>query len=559
MSDTEEEILSAIEDGSIADKLSKPLSAEEMDALVEKAKTDSGSPFEGQNLARIAATKRADRATFMRLRERLKAAKIKVSELDKVLASFEAAGGGEDDGVQGRAIRFPKIEPWPETVNGSILLDEIVDQIERYVMLPREGAIAVALWIMHAYCFDAFTISPRLVITSPEKRCGKTTLLRVIQALVPKPLAAANITPAAMFRTIEKYRPTLLIDEADTFLRDNEELRGVVNSGHERDGQVVRTVGDDHEPRAFSTFCPTVIAAIGGLSGTIEDRAITITMRRRLAGEPVDQFRSDRAGHLHELARKATRWASDHEQALRDADPEMAKALHDRACDNWRGMLAIADLARWDWPQMARIAAQTLSMQGSEQDDQSRGAMLLADIHHVFGDKARRGGADSDRISSTDLVDALVALSDRPWATWSRGKPISAAAIARRLKDFSIFPNTIKLANRRQPNGYKRSQFDDAFARYLSQPPGSPVQGSRSSPTSANPGSSGQFQSSPRGASGEVSEPAQALEKQGVGEDGELSNPKTVKSEDDDDSDDLTREVFEQIMRQARHNDDVNA
>ena len=286
---------------------------------------------------------------------------------------------------------------------------------------------------------------------------------------------------------------------------------------------------------------------------------ITITMRRRLAGEPVDQFRSDRAGHLHELARKATRWAADHEQALRDADPEMPKALHDRACDNWRGMLAIADLARWEWPEMARIAAQTLSMQGSEQDDQSRGVMLLADIHHVFGDKARRGGADSDRISSTDLVDALVALTDRPWATWSRGKPISAAAVARRLKDFSIFPNTIKLANRKQPNGYKRSQFDDAFARYLSQPPGSPVQGSPSSPTPANPGTFGQFQSSPQGASGEVSEPAQALEKQGVGEDGELSNPKTVKSEDDDDSDDLTREIFEQIMRRARRDDEVDA
>ena len=73
-------------------------------------------------------------------------------------------------------------------------------------------------------------------------------------------------------------------------------------------------------------------------------------MRRRLASEQVDRFRSDRAGHLHELARKAARWAADHEQALRDADPEMPKALHDRACDNWRGMLAIADLARWEWP-----------------------------------------------------------------------------------------------------------------------------------------------------------------------------------------------------------------
>jgi hypothetical protein len=191
------------------------------------------------------------------------------------------------------------------------------------------------------------------------------------------PLPAANITAAAMFRTIEIYRPTLLIDEADTFLRDNEELRGVINSGREREGRTVRLVGEDYEPSAFSTFCPTTIAAIGSLPGTIEDRAITITMRRRLTSEPVDRFRSDRADHLHELARKAARCAADHEQGLCDADPDMPGALRDRACDNWRRLLAIADLARWDWPQVARIAAQSLSLQGSAQDDQSRGVPAL--------------------------------------------------------------------------------------------------------------------------------------------------------------------------------------
>jgi hypothetical protein len=184
MSDTDEEILSAIEDGSIADKLSTRLSAEEMDALVKKASTDSGAPFESHTIARIAATKRADIATFIRLHARLRAVKIKVGVLDKVLAAFEAAGDGQHDGGQRRAITFPEIEPWPEPVEGSILLDEMVMHIERHVMLPREAAVACGLWIMHAYCFRVFTISPRLVITSPERRCGKTTLLRVIQALV---------------------------------------------------------------------------------------------------------------------------------------------------------------------------------------------------------------------------------------------------------------------------------------------------------------------------------------------------------------------------------------
>lgn len=510
MTETKQDILDSIADGSIGDQLFTPLSAAEVDALVEKAKADPGAPFEGPMIARIAALKRADLPTFMRARERLKTAKIKVSELDKALAASDGTYDGPDDGPdegggQGRAIRFQEIEPWAAPVEGAALLDELVAQILRHVRLPREAAVAVALWIVHAHCFHVFAISPQLAITSPEKRCGKTTLLRVVQALVAKPLAAANITPAAMFRTIEKYRPTLLIDEADTFLPDNEELRGIINSGHERDGQAIRLVGEDHEPRAFSTFCPTVIAAIGSLPGTIDDRSVTVAMRRRLASETIVRFRSDRAGHLHELARKAARWVADHERELCVADPDMPEALHDRARDNWRGPMAIADLAGGDWPHAARAASEALSANSAEQDEQSRGVMLLGDILRVFDGRLRKGGKAADRVSSTDLVADLVALVDRPWLTWSRGKPITAAAVARQLKTFGIVPNTIKLSDGKQPNGYKRSQFADAFARYLPQPPGTPVQGSPSSPTSTNPGVSEQCQTSPRRESGEVS------------------------------------------------------
>ena len=59
-----------------------------------------------------------------------------------------------------------------------------------------------------------------------------------------------------------------MIDEADSFLRDNEELRGVLNSGHRKGGAVLRNVGDDHEPRSFSTYSACAIALIGQLPPT---------------------------------------------------------------------------------------------------------------------------------------------------------------------------------------------------------------------------------------------------------------------------------------------------
>ena len=290
MADQDADTLAAIASGSIADILSTPLTEVEMDDLVAKAGTDPGAPFDSINVARMLATRNASLADFERLRSRLRGQGVRVSVLDKQLP-LDHAGGKHEKG-QGRPILFPDIDPWDTPVDGASLLDGIKTQVQRYVVLHEASAIAIALWIVHTYCFHAFEFSPRLAITSPEKRCGKTTLLGVVEAMVSKPLSASNITAAAIFRTVEDCRPTLLIDEADTFLPDNEELRGVLNSGHKCTGNIIRLVGDDHKPRQFATFCPTAIAAIGTLPGTIEDRAVIVRLRRRLQHEPAAPLRS---------------------------------------------------------------------------------------------------------------------------------------------------------------------------------------------------------------------------------------------------------------------------
>ena len=125
---------------------------------------------------------------------------------------------------------------------------------------PVNSAETVALWALHTHCFNSFGHSPRAAITSPEKQCGKSTLLDVLECLVARPLPTGNATVSSIFRIIELASPTLLIDEADTFLKENDELRGILNTGHKRGGQILRTVGDDHEPRQFSTWAPTASA-----------------------------------------------------------------------------------------------------------------------------------------------------------------------------------------------------------------------------------------------------------------------------------------------------------
>ena len=176
------------------------------------------------------------------------------------------------------------IEPWPDPINGADLLDEICNAVKRYLVLPEGSAETIALWVVHTHAFQCFEHTPRLAITSPEKGCGKTKTLDILESLFHVHWQLRT-TSAAIFRTIEKAVPTLLVDEADTFLKDNNELRGILNDGHKRGGQTIRPVGENHEPRQFSTLGPAAIAMIGRLPDTLEDRSVSIALRRGANGK----------------------------------------------------------------------------------------------------------------------------------------------------------------------------------------------------------------------------------------------------------------------------------
>ena len=380
---------------------------------------------------------------------------VRVATLDIEVKKLQAET--PTDTGNGAAVLFADPAPWPVAVDGAEVLDELVTTLQTFIVLPDGAAEAAALWLLHAHAHAAFRVSAVLAITSPEKRCGKTTALALLQRLTPRPLPAANITAAALFRAVEKWRPTLLIDEADTFLRDSDELRGVLNSGHTRDGAcVIRTVGDDHEPRAFSTWAPKAIALIGKLPATLHDRAIEVRLARKLPGELVDRLRTDRAG-FEDLRRRCARWAKDHADTLRNTDPRVPGGLHDRAADNWMPLLSIADLAGGTWPARARRAA--IEMSSSDDGDEAAGAVLLEDLQALFMERG-------ERLMSTEIVDVLGRMEERPWPEWRHGHPLTVRQLARLLRPFGIHPRTIRAGTDRA-KGYEVGQFVDAFARYL--------------------------------------------------------------------------------------------
>jgi hypothetical protein len=360
---------------------------------------------------------------------------------------------------------------------GAALLDELSREFSRYVVLPSANVnTAVVLWVAATHAQTALAFAPRLPVVSPEKQCGKSRLIDIIEATCYRPLMTVNISPAALVRIIdEDDPPTLLLDEADAIFAARkgddkaEVLRGILNAGHKRGNKYIRWDIQADAPEECPTFAMAAIASIGDLPDTIMDRGPVIRMERRAPGEEVAPWRAKRdAPALNDLRDRIHEWIAGCLEKIEAATPELP--VEDRAADNWEPLVAIADLAGGPWPQRARRAASKLTADETERAaGESYGLRLLADIRAIFQH------TEKTSIASVKLCDALRARRDSPWATMRRGG-LDPSGLAALLKPFGIAPvKSRNMDSGSQARGYNVSQFDAAFRRYLSSPLSSPV------------------------------------------------------------------------------------
>ncbi|TDU89447.1 uncharacterized protein DUF3631 [Kribbella voronezhensis] len=352
-----------------------------------------------------------------------------------------------------------------ETMNGAELLDEVRAVIARYVVLPSEAAgVAVVLWIAATHAVSAWNCAPRLVIRAPEKRCGKSRLLDMADGLSHRPLMTTNASPSAVYRSIgltPSDPPTLLIDEADTIFGpkagDNEDLRGLLNAGHQRGRPTLRYDAGSRSVEQIETFAMAALAGIGMMPDTIEDRAAVIRMRRRAAGETVYPYRVRRDGPvLAELRDRLHEWVTAHLDDLTNAAPAMP--LEDRAADTWEPLIALADLAGGDWPRRARNAALTLIAELQDSTEASQSIRLLIDCRTAFG--AARA------LPSTVIVQRLRHDEESPWAEVPAPGGLTVRRLAALLREYDITPKNHRWEDGTQSKGYARDDFADTWARY---------------------------------------------------------------------------------------------
>jgi hypothetical protein len=356
---------------------------------------------------------------------------------------------------------------------GCELLDDLRRYVRRFVAATDAQLIALALWIAHTYALDAAEISGYLNIHSAVKRSGKSLLLEVLAELVRRPMLAANMTAAVLFRVVDGMSPTVLFDEVDVVFSGKseraDELRGLLNAGYRKGGTAWRMEmkGTGGVARSFDVFGPKALAGIAGqLPDTISDRSIPIALARKVRGIDVERHRA--RGKLEETAplrEEIEAWVAAHIEELAAARPNLPDELNDRQQDVWEPLLAIADMAGGHWPSAARSAALELHGDGDEADT-SVALLLLRHLRDLFAEHD-----DPVALSTETILMALVDNDGGPWGKWwavdsDHGKRSAASGFARLLKPFGISSTTVKIEGVAH-KGYRRESFTDSWLRYL--------------------------------------------------------------------------------------------
>jgi len=369
------------------------------------------------------------------------------------------------------------------------IVGEVARFISDYVVMSETSVLVLAAWVVAAWLAEEWDRFPHIAIGSPEKRCGKTTLLDLLFMIVPRPRYTTNISPAALYRVVELEKPTLLMDESQSISRRGSEasevIREILNAGIGQNAKVIRCGGEGWDKiEEFSVYGPKVFAMIGLPDAVLADRCLLLQLKRKTAKDNVTRFRSrivePRGKQLHDALEK---WAEQNQVKAREVYDRLVPfdIENDRMADLLVPLQVVLTLNEPS-AGSARLAgidgiskgllelekyARSLDELDAEAEKMSPGTMLLAACREIFA-----AMNEKKFLPTVNLIDKLVRRTEEPWARFVRGEPITAEALANLLRKYGIKSGRSKDQKNR---GYWPSAFEDAWGRYLPLPPEKPT------------------------------------------------------------------------------------
>src|SRR6267142_1432507 len=143
------------------------------------------------------------------------------------------------------------------------LLSEIQSFIHRYVDVSPLFEKIASYYVLFSWVYDGFNELPYLRVRG-DPGSGKTRFLIIIGSLCYKPIFASGAsTVSPIFRILDAFRGTLIIDEGDFRLSDERaEIVKILNNGNAKGFPVLRSEASKNKefnPRAYTVFGPKIV------------------------------------------------------------------------------------------------------------------------------------------------------------------------------------------------------------------------------------------------------------------------------------------------------------
>ncbi|MEI2299812.1 DUF3631 domain-containing protein [Ensifer sp. MJa1] len=357
-------------------------------------------------------------------------------------------------------------------------LDALMDKarafMEARLFMSADNLDLLTLWATATHAAPVASFRPILALTSSGPGSGKSTVLKMVAALTPNSFLQESITPPALYRHVEAankggVRPTMLLDEVDTYFKRHDDMKNTLNAAFEEGGKRIVSEKGTNDNYVNVTHRIDATFAVAGIGvdwvwPALQDRAFMVHMVKLRSGTmPPQSWVSGRdKPQLEGLAKQIGAIVKAGLDGLRTAqvDVEMSDGIIGRDRDKWRMMIAVADMAGGRWPKRARELALLISGpddEAAERDEQER--KLLRAIRVAFDEAA------TDRITASDLISSLRARGvdlaptvggDTPHVT-ADGKYLRT-----KLKPYAI-PNKKLRFGDKVVHGYDRAWFEQAW------------------------------------------------------------------------------------------------
>lgn len=340
--------------------------------------------------------------------------------------------------------------------------EQLAELLDRFISFGDVQRDTSVLWILHAWTVKAHYTTPRLLITSPERECGKSVLMDVLGELVPRPLKAMNASAAAVYRSLAD-EPTVLMDELDqTLAQDNDrtrDLQAVLNSGYRRGQSVPRCEGPKSEVRHFPTFAPVVFSGLETkLNGPFMSRTIPIRMRR---GKPSKALMMSpaQAGEFEMARNRCLVWADGAQTGMLAQEVDLPEGLEGRAAELWVPLFAVADQLGGDWPERARQACAALTLWNPPAEDSPAHRVLEA-CEWVWPE-------DEDIMSCASLCDRLNRLEGEDFDQWGKNG-LTVRMVGLNLAKYDVHSEPFGHGSESY-RGFRRENLALAWATYCTE------------------------------------------------------------------------------------------